>query len=425
MTTIESGPCPEPLRPRYRSLDLWRGVACLMVVVYHAALCVPGADRGATAGVYALLNLGYLGVPLFFVISGYCIAATSDAHRRSNRPGGEFVRRRVRRIYPPFWIALAGLAALLIGSRAVGWDVFRWRPLRLAELSTLAPFNWLGNLTLTETWLHHVVGGERSFANVVTWSLCYEEQFYLICFLMLLLARRHFFRALAAITAGVTIVWLALAACGREGCVSGTFVDFGWWQFVCGAGVYWRLNHVRSASLARVLDGITMVVAAGLLGLFGLLAARDTGPDSYLATPWLGLAVALTFAVALVWLRPLDHWMTARRGGALLCGVGTFSYSMYLIHMPVCKLVYAGLFRLGCWTPARALVLTIPATAVASVLTGWGFYRLVERRFLNPSLKRVATVEPARASGGVAALPASRREVPVCAAQGETVALVT
>src|SRR6516165_7858972 len=99
---------------RYRSLDLWRGVACLLVVVYHATYIQCGIatepSGGATSSVVQwLIGLTHwmdVGVPMFFVISGYCIAAAADGLRHSSRSVGNYFVRRIRRIYPPLWITI-------------------------------------------------------------------------------------------------------------------------------------------------------------------------------------------------------------------------------------------------------------------------------------------------------------------------------
>src|SRR5262245_59887486 len=65
---------PSPRSPRYRSLDFWRGVACLLVVVFHASYDVRVADEPQPfRAIFRAVSYLWLGVPMFFVISGYCI----------------------------------------------------------------------------------------------------------------------------------------------------------------------------------------------------------------------------------------------------------------------------------------------------------------------------------------------------------------
>src|SRR5579862_1069402 len=72
---------------RYATLDIWRGVACLMVVLQHATEYSRRNSQGIAAKGLAqvainMLGQGWLGVVIFFVISGYCIAATCDSQRQ-------------------------------------------------------------------------------------------------------------------------------------------------------------------------------------------------------------------------------------------------------------------------------------------------------------------------------------------------------
>src|ERR1700757_449030 len=90
---------------RYPSLDFWRGVACLMVVVYHSSFYVAGKGQlhGGIRLAFTGIEYMWLGVPLFFVISGYCISSTCDSIRRKRHSARTYFWRRYRRIFPPFW----------------------------------------------------------------------------------------------------------------------------------------------------------------------------------------------------------------------------------------------------------------------------------------------------------------------------------
>src|SRR5689334_17881239 len=93
---------PPKLAP-YRMLDAWRGVASLAVVAFHWAEI---ATRRAAAldmnPLYAVSHYGALGVQIFFVISGFCIANAGMATLRRGEPLGTYARARIRRIYPTY-----------------------------------------------------------------------------------------------------------------------------------------------------------------------------------------------------------------------------------------------------------------------------------------------------------------------------------
>ena len=117
--------------PRYETLDVWRGVACLMVVLHHSgfyALQLVGGVGHVARGVGSVDGRGVLpknmdlGVPLFFVISGYCIAASMDSHRRRGSSSWVFLGRRLRRIYPPYWAALLVFVVVTWALDQAGWN---------------------------------------------------------------------------------------------------------------------------------------------------------------------------------------------------------------------------------------------------------------------------------------------------------------
>ena len=104
-----------------------------------------------------------VGVPLFFVISGYCIAATADATRERSGSVRGYFARRFRRIFPPYW-AVLGItlicAAIVERALAPGLVSGDFGPIAsIPDPFTLSPTHWVGSLTLTETWRHSSIPG--------------------------------------------------------------------------------------------------------------------------------------------------------------------------------------------------------------------------------------------------------------------------
>ncbi len=151
---------------RYRTLDAWRGLACVLVVIYHSTMHVahvaePGGNWWNRLG-YSLLTATAkfaVGVPIFFVISGYCIMATLDSRRRKGEGVGVFFWRRFHRIYPPYWAGLI-VSSIVIGlcERFLWPGLFTRAAFRMTAPSELTVSQWLGNLTLTESWRYHLAG---------------------------------------------------------------------------------------------------------------------------------------------------------------------------------------------------------------------------------------------------------------------------
>ncbi|MCI0700664.1 MAG: acyltransferase, partial [Planctomycetia bacterium] len=226
-------------------------MACLLVVVSHSTLFLVHTARpvDGSFGEWLIRLTGRMtvGVPLFFVISGYCIAAAADGTRRRGAGVGRYFVRRFRRIYPPYWAAVAFtllLALVLEWAIAPGFVSGPFGPVVTVPdpVSVAAP-QWFGCLTLTETWRPLFVSSvpEQQLLGPA-WTLCYEEQFYAITGIVLLVARRWFFTGVTLVTVavatGVILGWGGFA-------VTGTFLDGRWLMFAAGVGVYWAVDRAR------------------------------------------------------------------------------------------------------------------------------------------------------------------------------------
>ncbi len=373
-----------PPPPRYASLDVWRGVACLTVVAGHAASLLGGrpmaADApGAERAVRGILALGWMGVPLFFVISGYCIAAAARAAReRGDRPG-EFFRRRFRRILPPYWccVALTAAAALLL---AAADPALVTDPRHEGALPTdIGPLHWLGNLTLTETWLGHLTGAPFRWRDMVVapaWTLCYEEQFYAVVGLLAWVAGPRLGAALVAVTAAV----LVRGMLRPEAINSGFFFDGRWLFFAAGLAV-WFDAAAPSRRTRLLTRGYLLVGLAWALRDPGVFLLRSHGVEH----EWLA---SFLFAWVALLLHPFDARVAASPLLRPLAACGTRCYSIYLVHWAVVKPLSLVMERAGWVSWQATLVGTVPACLAASVALGWLFHAWVERRFLNAPAAR-------------------------------------
>ena len=131
-------------------------------------------------------------MPVFFVISGYCISATIEVARRRPRPLGTYFGRRFRRIYPPYWCLLFIAVTIM--------PLFNWLTGRsISEIptdckpSTLTLSQWFGNLTSRNLAIPLVWRSSERALFGHAWTLCQEEQFYFVAGILLLLMPRKFF----------------------------------------------------------------------------------------------------------------------------------------------------------------------------------------------------------------------------------------
>lgn len=340
-----------PRASRYASLDAWRGVACLMVVVFHSSFYLAPN---------AVVERLWMGVPMFFVISGYCISATADKERRKSRGVQSYFWRRFRRIFPPYWIAFLVFAALVVLAEVQMPGLFTDgnHPIR-----NPLGVRWhlFGNISLTETW----IGNPPLFFLGHAWTLCYEEQFYAVTGLLLLLCPRRFFTGAVVVTA----ITYAAQRIGQKH-VDGFFFDGYWFMFAFGVGVYYYRNYAQRTGKLGIPIAL---LAAVLWALLHPRAIRSVDADYYQY-----ILAAGIFALALI---PLQRFDAQLIKCAPLMTCGKMCYSLYLIHWPVCKLVSHWCANLG----AAAPWLIYPLCMAASIAAAWPFHVYVERRFMNHS----------------------------------------
>jgi len=238
---------------RYRMIDGWRALAALTVVCHHLHFGIQ-------------YNVGHMGVMVFFVISGYCIAATSESCLRHGHGLTTYMRRRVRRIYPPYLFALLFFAA----TRLLKWTMGGGMQLSSSIIV------WLQTLTLTQwlTLLWHpatYASSNQTLCVAAFWSLNYEEQFYLVIGAIMVVSSRL----------GWPIMWGVLALMipafawnlTHPSISYGFFLEY-WVHFSLGALVFYRLCKMTNATASRTIDAGLSILVLGS----GVAWALNKGP---------------------------------------------------------------------------------------------------------------------------------------------------
>jgi peptidoglycan/LPS O-acetylase OafA/YrhL len=366
--------------PRYLTLDHWRGLACLAVLVNHAVWHHTGTQ--VDQALYVLASRLWIGVPVFFVISGYCISAAVDSHRRqTSRPLHVYFTRRLRRIYPPYW---AVLAATLLAVAVIDISVPR-SPLS-ASGEFLRPWwygvpQWLGNVSLTEIWRPHVIAGQKALMLGHAWTLCYEEQFYVVAGLLLWMIPRAFFAGTVAVTVATALAVSLLPSAS----IDGFFFDGSWFQFWLGVLVYHVIAH-RGRARVPTLIFLLAVSAMVAVDWRRLLEPGKNGPQAIL--------IASLFAAAILVLHRHDEKLARVRILRPVQTCGVMCYSLYLVHLPVIKFLRVAANAVS-WQPQPLVSLAISTPLCLAV--AYSFHRAVERRFLNArtptEVPAVATVD--------------------------------
>lgn len=377
----------DKLKP-YRTLDFWRGLACLAVVLYHeGALLTARYPPLGTLLLYRAGAHGNLGVQMFFVISGYCIAGAACAARRRGERCVSFLHARVRRVYPPLWYSLALfflfslLATALVASGRLPGSA-------LADLRVLhqTPLYYLSNLTLTQLVFH------TRFLSPVCWTLCYEMAFYVIVSLFLVrpatqgrtgTEEASLLTSLHALTLG-TLALLILAPQLH-------FFPLDLWpQLGLGALVFDVLRHPHQARPKRWL------LAAGLETLL-FLATRSLTLSVQREPSRPTFALSLAFSLLLLLLYRYDDALSRVSVVRVFSTIGLFSYSLYLTHLLTLGLVNQSFRRVPLPASAHPLILIVCILACVGVARL--FFQFCERPFV-PALRRSKEVMSKEAMPG-------------------------
>jgi peptidoglycan/LPS O-acetylase OafA/YrhL len=373
---------PEGFRPDIEGL---RAVAVLLVMVYHAGL--------------PLLPHGYLGVDVFFVISGYLI--TSLLLRELALTGGvswpRFLGRRIRRLLPAAVLVLGFVAVvtsvLVPGRRGreIGGDVAG---------AAVYGVNWV----LAGRSVDYLAADARPSPVQHYWSLAIEEQFYLVWPLCLIalativrLVRRSpdgnrqgpSLRVIALLLAAIGVpslaysVWHTATVPAHAYFATTTRV----WELAVGAGLaVWTAG--REPAGRRLSGFVGWLGLAVIVGAAAFLPAEVAWPGATALLPTLATA-------AVLW----SGWERAGSGPVRLLGlaplvwVGALSYSLYLWHWPLA--VFAG----EVWGRGLPVALAV----LASALPAWASYRFLEQP-IHHSRRLAARTRPTLALGAALSL---------------------
>lgn len=353
---------------RIAQLDGVRGVAILMVLVWHYCYCqietVPHSLGGKVA---QLVILTWSGVDLFFVLSGFLIAGILLDHRDASNFFQVFYFRRVCRIFPLYYGLVASFTLLTAVSLSRD-PSFQWLfrdPMPIWSYATFSQNIFMGiRGTEGANWLN------------MTWSLAVEEQFYLfIPFLIYFLPRRKLVGVLViAILAAPFLRWISPGF--------HAFVDTPWRSDSLMSGALLAL-FVRTPSLIAAVDRHRTQVLTLFAVLLAGAALMTAYPGCFGPFDHLWLAVLYSTFVLLAFIRT---WPILNRvlGARLLVWFGELSYGIYMFHQPISGLLHGILEHRApvIRTPHDAAI-TLAALVITMVIAAFSF------RFFQTPLLRI------------------------------------
>jgi peptidoglycan/LPS O-acetylase OafA/YrhL len=380
-------------------LDGLRGLAALYVVVFHIWLLgrangLPWEYAKATLG----LAFGRSAVAVFIVLSGFClmmpVARSSDGRLR----GGTllYLKRRARRLLPPYYAALAVSMLAILAMPGLESNRALW-------YHHVTPAFTPGSI-LSHLLLVHNFHAEWTFTiNGALWSVAAEWQIYFIFPLLLLPVWNRW--GLSGLLAAGFITGLAPYYLIKNLTVTSWFIGL----FTMGmAGAVVQFHPTRYQRLrSRVPWGSGAVLCAGIYFAFMAWLLLSRQEDRWFG--WMGdwrvdtLVGVGTTCLLLFCARPASSTGEVRpfilkvleHPACIL--LGTFSYSLYLVHEPVLGLLEYYLFPLQL-PPTSMFLIVLGLGTPAAVLVAYAFHLLVEKRFMSPGASVAATARAAIAS---------------------------
>lgn len=362
------------LAPRLHFIDGLRGLAMLMVLLYHCwlfggkwALPLPLGRSGVNLA--PLLGYGHIGVNLFLVLSGFCLYwPFVKSGRRSEPTLWEFAKKRCRRILPPYYAALLLFAGL------------PW----VQAIHHHQPFNlhftlvWLGLHLLL---LHNLSTEYVISVNGSLWTLALEFQLYLLFPVLVEAYRRFPARGVLLSVFAVCTVYRCIVAWGGytpdaaagfvlADSVFGRCFEFALGMFSASMLARW---HVSGVSPLRWTDAVLPVLVT-----VGAMAEGGT------YSPLTDAAWGVLFAGLLLAASRPKLFLHRMLSGTVPVSLGVFSYSVYLVHLPLVMALGAET-QLRHFSGAEKAAFQLFGVVPLMLLIGYVFHRLFERPFMASS----------------------------------------
>lgn len=391
---IVSGRTTYALLPDVRghmpALDGLRGIAILAVMVFHFSLFSNiAASTSATFLWHSIAGVGWVGVDLFFVLSGFLITGILYDSKSSVTYFRVFYTRRVLRIFPLYYAVLAlfflVLPLLAPGSQAVRDNatdqVWYWTHLANVQIALR------GDWAAISPYLAHF------------WSLAVEEQFYMVWpLIVLFLSGRQLVRFCAGIMVFSLLLRIFLFASGANVAafvLTPARMDTLAFGAVLAIAFRDRSLYSQLRSWALPIAKTSLVVLCSIALWRGGLDKEDiiTGTVGFSALGAL-FTIAIFFAVKTT---PASRYSALLTSNSLRF-FGKYSYALYVFHQPV-ALVLTGvglpvaLMRLGVTSLGAQIIYVIAAT-VLSVFLSIVSWTVFEKQFLK--LKDRVAQRPAR-----------------------------
>ncbi len=339
---------------KYRpEIDGLRGISVLLVILYHSNFIFFEKNFFAA---------GYLGVDIFFVISGYLITSIilKEILSKNSFNFMNFYERRARRLLP-------ALVVTLIISIPLAF--LKLSPYELVEFAK----SQIATLFFTSNFYFNLISdyfGPNTSPLLHTWSLSVEEQFYFLFPIFLLITHKFFYRFNLTILILIFVLSLLFANLIKTSHSSFNFymISSRIWELIAGAIISVIELNKKYSSIKR--NNIFAFIGLSLIFISLFYFDEDTSHPSFLTLiPVLGVMLILFFSNK-------NEIVYKILSSKYLVGLGLISYSLYLIHYPI--FIFFDIPKMSFEFKLIFIVLTI-------FLSTLNFY-LIEKKFRNRSI---------------------------------------
>lgn len=348
-----------PVGERLVAIDALRGIAAILVVFYHLYGHLKEEMEAFTPVVIQFVfAYGYIGVPIFFVLSGFVISMSTFNKVLSLRFAARFFLRRSLRLDPVYWAAIVLSLGLLA--------------LKNTFLGGNESFPTMGEILLHAVYLQDIFHLSNQISPVF-WTLCLEIQFYLffvgcLCFLAWLVQARYVNTVITLflfITFALSM-WTYFFNTPFD--VDGLF--FNYWHFFASGVILVRALRFGGMDNFLFFFALSSYLAAAI--------TNDKNEYIY--------AALATLAIIYFWGK--TNRLTTALAGRSIQFLGKTSYSLYLTHPEVgWKFISVGLLIPGIKTNSIGLSVLFILAVLVSIVFAYLFYLAVERPALNLAKK--------------------------------------
>ena len=337
-----------------KSVQVLRGVAATAVVFFHTHVILVRPEYGGVHALETAAKHGWLGVNLFFVISGFVIFYAHEHDIGKPHTLLRYAWRRAVRLYPIYWIFLT--AFITAAAFGFGYPEFKWEPRHLISAYLLIALVDLPTLPLK-----------------VAWTLLFEVKFYAL-FSLFLISKRF----------GIAVFAVWTVAIFARNSVAPTpdwaFFAEGW-GLLNVWNLYFVMGMLTCWSVARISDqNGPWLLSVGLVLLGTLISTMQGGMDSNLRNPFLVVSLGIAFSLIIFGSVACElRYAWQPPSWAML--LGDASYSVYLVHSAFISLASGLAFKHFDHSVPGPLLFSL--IFIGAVLSGIFAHLVIERPVLS------------------------------------------